>query len=62
MKKVLVVAVLAGLGFTSCSSKNDCECTQGGTTFTLTEDQWESAGGTGDFKGACEEDEDCKLV
>jgi len=62
MKKVLLfLAVVAGLGFTSCS-KSGCECTQDGNTFTLTEDEFKEAGGTGDFKDACKEDEECKLV
>jgi hypothetical protein len=62
MKKVLLfVAVVAGLGFTSCS-KSDCECTVGGTTITVTEDEWKQLGGEGDFKEGCEGSEGCKLV
>jgi hypothetical protein len=62
MKKVLLFAVVvAGLGFTSCS-KSDCECTEDGVTFTITEDQWKTAVGTGDFKDGFKESDTCKLV
>ena len=62
MKKVLLFAVvIGGLAFTSCS-KNDCECSDGGITITITEDEWKDLGGTGDFKDECEAEEECKLV
>ena len=61
MKKVLLfAAVVVGLAFTSCS-KTECECTYGGVTFTYDEDTAEEAGFTGDFKEACEADDDCKV-
>jgi len=62
MKKVLLFAAVAvGLGFTSCS-KSSCECTGGGITITLDEDELKALGGEGDFKDGCEEAEGCKIV
>lgn len=62
MKKVLLFAVVltGALAFTSCGS-DECECTAGGTTTTITEDEAEDAGFEGDFKESCEA-AGCKVV
>jgi len=52
MKKVLLfTAIVAGLGFTSCSKSDECECTISGNTTTYTED--DVTGGV-DLEEGCE--------
>ncbi len=66
MKKVLLFsAVVAGLAFTSCSKKTDCECTNDGKTTTTSFDEAEKEvpGLTQDsFEALCNLGTDCKLV
>ena len=51
MKKVLLfAAVVAGLGFTSCSKSEECVCTLVGTSTTYTEDDTNGA----DLEDFCE--------
>ena len=63
MKKVLLFAVIltGAVAATSCGSK-DCECTIGGQTITITEDEASQYGFEGDFEKACNDSPDCKTV
>lgn len=63
MKKVLLFAVIltGAVAFTSCGSK-DCECTDNGQTYTISEDEASEFGFEGDFEEACNAAPDCKTV
>jgi len=63
MKKVLLLAAVVALGFTSCSKKTDCECTENGTTTTTTADDVKDFGIDEDaFEALCDAAPECKMV
>ena len=66
MKKVLLFVAVVALGFTSCSKKTDCECTEDGVTSTTSLDEANMDStielDQDQFEALCDLVPDCKMV